>query len=154
MYFTQQQFYGFKHDVSQPIQIYVSGIVDLAMRLRGIGVMFSEDDMVDVIIFNLDEGWLSFASSLTATQSTLTTLDIINMLMDEEGHCSKNGHMMSVDSALAARNSQRTYFQCNRLGHIKARCIAKMDANGRTIVHTPESDRATLAVPSAIEHAF
>jgi hypothetical protein len=37
---------------------------------------------------------------------------------------------------------------------IKARCVTKMDANGRTIVDTAESDRATLAIPPAIDHAF
>ncbi|PBK60562.1 hypothetical protein ARMSODRAFT_868045, partial [Armillaria solidipes] len=60
----KRQFYGFNHDAEAPIHTYVSGIMSLAGRLKAIGVKLEDIDIVDVLIFNLDESWSSIAASL------------------------------------------------------------------------------------------
>jgi len=67
------------------IQNFITGILDLSTQLRGIGIKLLEDDIIDVIIFNLHESWSSFAASLTTSQFALIVADMTSMLIDEEG---------------------------------------------------------------------
>ncbi|OCH86965.1 hypothetical protein OBBRIDRAFT_709546, partial [Obba rivulosa] len=71
----KRQFYGFRHDKSAPIHQYISGVTDLAAWLRAIGVALDDDDITDVLIFNLSKSWSNIAGSLTASQSELSISD-------------------------------------------------------------------------------
>ena len=80
----KQQFFGFKHDTTQPIQSYITGITDLATQLKGIGIKLNEEAIVDVLIFNLDKSWFVICASLTAAQFYLSIANITGMLLNEE----------------------------------------------------------------------
>ena len=80
----KQQFYGFKHDMSASISAYVNGITDLARKLNAIGVSLSDQDITDVLIINLDNEYLSIATSLIALKEELKTADVKSALLEEE----------------------------------------------------------------------
>jgi hypothetical protein len=146
----------------QLIQSYINGILDLATWLHGIGITLSEDDVVDVIIFNLDKAWSNFASSLTTSQFALTIADVASMLMDEEGHChdispTLTPARITAGTALISRDGWKLCFHCNWMGHIKAKCITKTDVNGKPIIEDSSmtsSDQALTVRPVANEFAF
>jgi hypothetical protein len=77
----KRQFYGFEHDTSASISTYVNGITDLARKLNAIGVSLSDQEITDVLIFNLDNEYSSIASSLVASKEELTTADVKNTSM-------------------------------------------------------------------------
>ena len=80
----KQQFYGFEHDTSTSISAYVHSIIDLARKLNDIGVSLSDQDITDVLIFNLDNEYSSIATSLIASKEELKTADVKSALLEEE----------------------------------------------------------------------
>ena len=80
----KQQFYEFKHDMSTSISTYVNSITDLARKLNAIGVSLSDQDITDVLIFNLDNEYSSIATSLIESKEKLKTTDVKSALLKEE----------------------------------------------------------------------
>jgi hypothetical protein len=80
----KQQFYGFEHDTSASISAYVHSIIDLARKLNDIGVSLSDQDITDVLIFNLDNEYSSPATSLITSKEELKTTDVKSALLEEE----------------------------------------------------------------------
>ena len=80
----KQQFYGFEHDMSASISAYVNSITDLARKLNAIRVSLSDQDITDVLIFNLDNEYSSIATSLITSKEELKTADVKSALLKEE----------------------------------------------------------------------
>ena len=81
----KRQFYGYQHDETCPITDYITSITDLTAWLKSIKVMLSNEDIIDVLIFNLHESWGSRAASSTAAMEALRLNDVTGALLDEEG---------------------------------------------------------------------
>ncbi|CDO75143.1 hypothetical protein BN946_scf184639.g5 [Trametes cinnabarina] len=80
----KREFYTTRHDPNAPIREYTNRVTALANRLKAIGVTLKDEDIVDVLIFNLDPSWASIASSLSALPGDLKLTDVIGALVDEE----------------------------------------------------------------------
>ena len=81
----KRQFYGYQHDKAQPIMEYIPDITNLAAWLKAIKVTLTDEDIIDVLIFNLNESWGNIAGSLTATIGEMKLSDVKGALVDEEG---------------------------------------------------------------------
>lgn len=120
-------FYGFQQDRSKSVQDYINGITGLAAQLQSIGVTLTDEDITDVIIFNLSSDYANIAGALTATKE-LTLTDITGALLEEEARRSahESDNPNPETTALLVRGSQnrgvRKCFVCDRPGHIAANC--------------------------------
>jgi hypothetical protein len=121
----KRQFYGYVHDTNKSIQIYISGILGLATRLKAIKVKLEDTDIMDVLLFNLDSDWSNIAATLCATTDELNVVaDITGALLDEEGR--RGGPPVDHGSESALRASHEvTCINCKKQGHRKADCWAK-----------------------------
>lgn len=121
----KREFYGFDHDTIKPIQNYISGISRLATALRAIGVKVTQQDEVDVLIFNLSSEWGNVAATLSASSAELTVADVTGALLDEEG---RRGGAPPDETALMARapkiwkSPKITCYRCHRRGHMVKDC--------------------------------
>ena len=79
----KRQFYGFEHNTSAPMSTYVNGITDLAAKLKGIGIELTDEEITDVLIFNLDNEYSNIAASLMATKGELKVSDVTSTLIEE-----------------------------------------------------------------------
>ncbi|PPQ88013.1 hypothetical protein CVT25_001098, partial [Psilocybe cyanescens] len=86
----------FNHDINAPIQKYIAGITELAGKLKAIGVELTDEDIMDVLIFNLDTEYSNIAASLM-TKDKLTITDVTSTLIEEEQR--KGGAPQSTDTA-------------------------------------------------------
>ncbi|KII82738.1 hypothetical protein PLICRDRAFT_70032, partial [Plicaturopsis crispa FD-325 SS-3] len=80
----KRQFYAFKHDTEESIQTCIQGVTTLAARLKAIGIVLTDEDITDVLIFNLDESYSNIAASLSSQKSELSVADVTGALTDEE----------------------------------------------------------------------
>jgi hypothetical protein len=76
--------YDYKHDITLPIQSYISGILSLASFLQSIGIKLDDNDIVDVLVFNLADLWGSVTDSLLV-RDELTIEDTKGILQGAEG---------------------------------------------------------------------
>ena len=123
----KRQLYSTQQDPSAPIREYTSRILDTATRLHSIGVTFKDEDIVDVLIFNLHPDWSNVAMTLTTSQGNLKTADIVSTLEDEESH-----HNLKPDpnypSVLYAHGlhshspTTRMCYTCGKPSHIARDC--------------------------------
>ena len=143
----KRQFFNFEHDTNAPIQNYISGITDLAGKLKAIGVALTDEDITDVLIFNLDNEYSSIASTLMASKSEFKVADVASALLEEEQR--KGGAPPpSIDADLAlygngrrgphrdqreGNTDTRTCYRCGRTGHISRFCTAKRTHDGKEI---------------------
>jgi len=44
-------------EATAPIAHYINGITDLAAKLKGIGIALTDEEITDVLIFNLDNDY-------------------------------------------------------------------------------------------------
>ncbi|KAJ7095029.1 hypothetical protein C8R44DRAFT_598191, partial [Mycena epipterygia] len=100
----KRQFYGYSHDIEQSIQ---------------------DADIMDVLLFNLDESWSNIAATLCATTDELNVIaDITGPLLDEEGR--RGGPPSSdetIGSAMMARAHRNiTCYNCQKKGHYSRDC--------------------------------
>ncbi|PCH39064.1 hypothetical protein WOLCODRAFT_158591 [Wolfiporia cocos MD-104 SS10] len=78
-----KKFYNYQHDKSLPIQSYINSVILLASTLTTIGVALDDDDITNVLIFQLDEIRGSVADVLQAHE-TLTIAEVKAMLLGAE----------------------------------------------------------------------
>src|ERR1700733_714713 len=84
----KRAFYGYIKSSDTVIQDYLDGIITLATRLRAIGVTLTDDDIIDVILFNLDDSWSNIAGSLI-TWDSIHLAEVVSTLQDEGQRRSK-----------------------------------------------------------------
>jgi len=72
-----------RDDTSTSISAYVNSITDLARKLNAIGVSLSDQEITDVLIFNLDNEYSSIAASLITSKEELTTTDVKSAFLEE-----------------------------------------------------------------------
>ena len=128
----KRRFYNFKHDTDQSIHTYINGIQDLASRLKGIKVTLQDDDIVDVLIFNLDESWSNIAGVLCSSKDELKLSDVTSALIDEEG---RRGYdpMEIAESPMAMAGRARPEgdcWRCGKRGHMAKDCWAEKPIGG------------------------
>ena len=176
----KRQFYNFEHDINAPIQVYISGITDLAGKLKAIRVALTDEDITDVLIFNLDNEYSSIASTLMASKSEFKVADVTSALLEEEQR--KGGAPPpSVDTiALMGKSSDHPHFgtgppgrrgpyrdardgikracyRCGRTGHTFKFCRAGRDINGKPIPDDEESkedEKSSLAYLATIDESL
>lgn len=134
----KREFYTTAHDPRAPIREYTNRVTDLANRLKAIGVSLRDDDVIDVLIYNLHPSWASIASTLSAAPGTLKLLDVIGALVDEEARRAPDSSPDATDpddTALVSRQPRRSRqndpkfrnapgscYACNKPGHIARDC--------------------------------
>jgi Zinc knuckle len=113
---------------------YITGITDLTAWLKSIKVMLTDEDIIDVLIFNLHESWGSIAASLTAATEALRLSDVTGALLDEEGRKGGRDPDSGTTALVAKGRNQRiksttvTCYRCRKLGHIARHCKEEMEA--------------------------
>ncbi|KAJ3016421.1 hypothetical protein NUW54_g813 [Trametes sanguinea] len=124
--------YDTQQDPSTSIHEYTSCILNTATRLRSIGVTLRDEDVADILIFNLHPDWSNVATSLFTVQGNLKIADVTSTLEDEES-CRKLDPDPSL-SALAASSyasaptrsktplEQVTCYNCGKKGHYQQQC--------------------------------
>ena len=149
----KRQFYGFEHNTNAPMSAYVNGITDLAGKLKAIGIAFTDEEITDVLIFNLDNEYSSIAASLTATKGDLKVSEVTSALIEEE---QRRGGGPTFDSATSLYSNNgphgrkgphregfsdnRKCFRCGRTGHISRNCHAKKTSDGKDITSEMEKE--------------
>ena len=156
----KRQFYSFEHNTNAPMSAYVNGITDLAGKLKGIGIELTDEEITDVLIFNLDNEYSNIAASLMAAKEELKVTDVTSTLIEEE---QRKGGPPNSDRTLMANNNHKHFgtgppgrkgpnrdrregsdnracFRCGRTGHIARDCYASKTADGKEI--TPEIEKA------------
>jgi len=166
----KRQFYGFEHDVSAPMQSYVNGITELAGKLKAIGITLTDEDITDVLIFNLNNEYSSIAASLTSAKGELKIADVTSTLLEEE---QRRGGPPVTENGVALMGKQRhpyemygppgrrgpnrdsrddnrpgqICYRCRKYGHIAKNCRELVDAYGRDIRSDRggEHDKSSIA---------
>jgi hypothetical protein len=71
-------------------------MLSLTSLLQSIGIKLDANDIINVLVFNLDESWGSIANLLLACDE-LTIEDTKGILQNAEGHC--GGVLASSDTS-------------------------------------------------------
>ncbi len=157
-----------------------SGITDLAGKLKAIGVALTDEDITDVLIFNLDNEYSSIASTLMASKSEFKVADVTSALLEEEQR--KGGAPPpSVDTIALMGNHRttrtlgqdrlaergphrdardgikRSCYRCGRTGHTFKFCRAGRDVNGKLIPddeEPKENEKSSLAYLATIDESL
>lgn len=126
----KRSFYGYMHSPTKNIQEYISGITSLAAQLRNIGVTLEDDDIIDVLLFNLDNSWSSVTSSLV-TMENLKLATLISTLQDEgkrrehkEDPESETGYFVNTRGKRTLPTTSIVCGNCGKPGHSHAQCYA------------------------------
>ena len=100
--------------------------------MKGIKVTLQDDDIVDVLIFNLDESWSNIAGVLCSSKDELKLSDVTSALIDEEG---RRGYdpMETAESPMAMAGRARPEgdcWRCGKRGHMAKDCWAEKPIGG------------------------
>ncbi|CDO74298.1 hypothetical protein BN946_scf184839.g3 [Trametes cinnabarina] len=145
----KREFYTTRHNPNALIREYTNHVTALANRLKAIGVTLKDEDIVDVLIFNLDPSWASIASSLSALPGDLKLTDVIGALVDEEARRAPETAISgsTEDTALytqsrrsRAMNAPQSVkcYICGKPGHISHDCPKRQDQ--AHVTHNSNSD--------------
>jgi hypothetical protein len=140
----KRQFYGFDHNADEPMESYVNGITDLAAKLRAIGIALLDEDVTDVLIFNLDDKYSGIASTLVATKDELKITDVTSTLLEEERRMG-GPPVPEVGTSLVTyptgpKGRGRICYRCGRNGHIMRDCHAVKHIDGKPITKEIEQE--------------
>ncbi|KAA1479524.1 hypothetical protein DENSPDRAFT_855426 [Dentipellis sp. KUC8613] len=133
----KQQFYLYQHNPNALIREYIAGITTLASCLHGIGVSLLEDDIIDVLIFNLEKEWSNIGASLCSSESLTTMSQASAMLISKEGRWGGPPLEYDTDPTIYAAKSGKsgnhrtgsiTCFRCKKTGHMAQSCRAPAPA--------------------------
>lgn len=159
----KRQFYAFEHNIDGPMQSYVNGITDLAAKLRAIGTKLSDEDITDVLIFNVNDKYSNIAATLVATKDELKISDVINTLLEEERRI--GGPVIDAGTALVTYPTgpkgrgpdRRNCYRCGRTGHLMSQCRAVKHVDGHPITKAMEQEaidkikeRSSLAISCSL----
>lgn len=130
--FLKRQLYRFKHDTSQPIDVYIRGIRRLAWQLQRIDAALSDADIIDILIMNLDASWDDTSMVLTHTIADNGSLmDVERVLLAVGERKSLMERKPGLTTSNTRHNSKtRKCYSCGRSGHIAKDCHEK--GNGQT----------------------
>ena len=158
------QFYAFEHDTSASISVYVNGITDVARKLNAIGVSLSDQDITDVLIFNLDNEYSSIATSLITSKEELKTTDVKSALLEEEWRKRGPGTEITLYSNGINNDGKgpdrhrgpnqdhceglidnHICYRCKHARHISWHCKAIKTADGKDINDSPTKEMSQYA---------
>ena len=138
-------------------------VTDLAARLNAIGVTLKDEDIVDVLIFNLHHTWSSIASSLSTATGELKLNDVISALDDEEARRIQDPFDETTYLARSTRPRSRTpnraskCYVCDKPGHIARDCPRRTGNTGNSgtvnSAVTPDDD-APVTNPNGVTPTF
>jgi hypothetical protein len=93
--------------------------------------MLMDDDIIDILIFNLHESWGNLAVTLTTITGKLKIADVKGALMDEEGRHGKPETGSETNVALVVKANQKgesvECYCCHKIGHYMGNCPEKDD---------------------------
>jgi hypothetical protein len=137
------------HDLMASIVHYINSITDLAAKLKGISIALTDEEITDVLIFNLDNEYSNVAALLMAAKGELKVSDITSTLI-EEARCKGEPSVPSSDPAIALmgqdgqkgvrRRETHDCYQCGRPGHLMKDCRAIRDSDGKHISSKMEKE--------------
>lgn len=143
----KRQFYTFEHDITLPLHHYVNSITDLATKLKGIGIILTDEEIIDVLIFNLHDEYSSVAASLMTSKDELKIADVTSALLEEE---QRKGGPAQIEGGIALfgqngptnvrTGTHRNCFRCGRPGHRIRECRAIRDMDGKQISSAMEKE--------------
>ena len=81
--------YGTQHDLKDSIHIYINNITNLASQLHAMGVNIGDEDIMDVLIFNLPSLYDPVATALMTHHSKLMVSNISAALIEYKS-CNKS----------------------------------------------------------------
>ncbi|KAI0684252.1 hypothetical protein BC835DRAFT_1422387 [Cytidiella melzeri] len=130
----KHQLYPYVHNPEKPINKSVTGIVTLASKLQAIGTTLSEEEITDVLIFNLYSLFTAIATSLMQSTATLTVAGVSTSL----SYAKKN--MSSTPKAkTSSSSSSKGCDCCSAQGHVARNCPAPAPCMGASSEDSKDS---------------
>jgi hypothetical protein len=119
----KRAFYTCQHNTSHPVAAFIESILSLANQLRGIGVKLDDDDLIDCILFNLNDAWSNISGSLITAES-LTLEQTMNAILDEgqRRENTLNEVANQVQTKWKGKPLHMACYACGKTGHLQRDC--------------------------------
>jgi gag-polypeptide of LTR copia-type/Zinc knuckle len=128
--------YSTRHDLKDSIHSYINNITTLTSQLHAMGMTMGEEDITDVLIFNLPTAYNSVATTLMTQHGRLTVSDVSAALIkyescnksDSDSNVSDSAHITQSSSCVKGKPTKDlngvTCHHCQKLGHYAHDCTA------------------------------